>query len=113
MSCMSAKEISLARKFVAVLAVALLLLAAGVTILAAVVIVVIGFVRCRRVIYWCVMIAGFASLVFMVRRCEVRLPVPRFSAVGAELAIHGGDLRDRWTVAVGHDRRSWQYDCCI
>jgi hypothetical protein len=33
--------------------------------------------------------------------------------VGAELAIHGGDLRHRWTVAVGHDRRSWRYDCCI
>jgi hypothetical protein len=33
--------------------------------------------------------------------------------VGAELAIHGGDLRDRGTVVVGHDRRSWRYDCCI
>jgi hypothetical protein len=33
--------------------------------------------------------------------------------VGAERAIHGGDLRDRWTVAVGHDRRSWRYDWCI
>jgi hypothetical protein len=29
-----------------------------------------------------------------------------YEGVGAELAIHGGDLRDRWTVAVGHDRRS-------
>jgi CBS domain-containing protein len=37
----------------------------------------------------------------------------RRSGVGAELAIHGGDLRDRWTAAVGHDRRSWRYDCCI
>jgi hypothetical protein len=33
--------------------------------------------------------------------------------VGAELAIHGGDLRHRWAVVVGHDRRSWRYDCCI
>jgi hypothetical protein len=32
--------------------------------------------------------------------------------VGAELAIHGGELRNRWTVTVGHDRRSWRYDCC-
>ena len=31
--------------------------------------------------------------------------------VGAELAIHGGDLKHCWTVAVGHDRRSWRYDC--
>ncbi|HEY3689796.1 MAG TPA: hypothetical protein VGL46_05770 [Pseudonocardiaceae bacterium] len=30
-----------------------------------------------------------------------------------ELAIHGGDLRHRWTVAVGHDRRSWRYRCCV
>jgi hypothetical protein len=35
------------------------------------------------------------------------------TGVGAELAIHGGDLRHRWTVAVGHDRRSWRYHCCI
>jgi len=33
--------------------------------------------------------------------------------VGAELVIHGGDLRRRWAVAVGHDRRPWRYDCCI
>jgi hypothetical protein len=33
--------------------------------------------------------------------------------VGAELAIHGGDLRHHWTVVVGHDRRSWRYDCSI
>jgi hypothetical protein len=33
--------------------------------------------------------------------------------VGAELLIHGGDLRHRWTVVVGHDRRSRRYDCCI
>jgi hypothetical protein len=33
--------------------------------------------------------------------------------VGAELAIHGGDLRHRWTVVVRHDRRSWRYDCYI
>jgi hypothetical protein len=34
--------------------------------------------------------------------------------VGAELAIHVGDLRHRWTVANrGHDRRSWRYDCYI
>jgi hypothetical protein len=32
--------------------------------------------------------------------------------VGAELVIHGGDLRDPWTVVIGHDRRSWRYDCC-
>jgi hypothetical protein len=33
--------------------------------------------------------------------------------VGAELVIHGGDLRHRWTVTIGHDRLSWRYDCCI
>ena len=33
--------------------------------------------------------------------------------VGAEWAIHGGDLRHRWTVAVWHDRRSRRYDCSI
>jgi hypothetical protein len=33
--------------------------------------------------------------------------------VGAELAIHDGDLRHRWAVVVGHDHRSWRYDCCI
>jgi hypothetical protein len=33
--------------------------------------------------------------------------------VGAELVIHDGDLRHRCTVVVGHDRRSWRYDCCI
>jgi hypothetical protein len=33
--------------------------------------------------------------------------------VGAELVIHGGDLRHRGPVVVGHDRRSWRYDCCI
>jgi hypothetical protein len=43
---------------------------------------------------------------------EIRTLVLRL-AVGAELVIHGGDLRDRWTVAVGHDRRPWRYDCCI
>jgi ABC-type transporter Mla maintaining outer membrane lipid asymmetry ATPase subunit MlaF len=35
------------------------------------------------------------------------------AAWGAGLVVHGGDLRHRWTVAVGHDRRSWRYDCCI
>jgi hypothetical protein len=33
--------------------------------------------------------------------------------VGAEQLIHVSDLRHRWTVAVGHDRRSWRFDCCI
>src|SRR5947209_930926 len=33
--------------------------------------------------------------------------------VGAELAIHGGDVGHRGAVAVGHDRRSWRYDCYI
>jgi hypothetical protein len=33
--------------------------------------------------------------------------------VGAELVIHGGDLRHRWTVTIGHDRLSWRYDCYI
>jgi hypothetical protein len=33
--------------------------------------------------------------------------------VGAELAIHGGDLRHRWTVAFRHARGSWRYDYCI
>jgi site-specific DNA recombinase len=33
--------------------------------------------------------------------------------VGAESVIHGGDLRHRWPVVVGHDRRSWLYDCFI
>jgi hypothetical protein len=33
--------------------------------------------------------------------------------VGAELVIHGGGLRHRWPVVVGHDRRSWRYNCCI
>ena len=37
----------------------------------------------------------------------------RCTPVGAELAIHGGDLRHRGTVVVGHDRRSWRCDCCI
>jgi hypothetical protein len=37
----------------------------------------------------------------------------RQTPVGAELAIHGGDLRHLCPVAVGHDRRSWRYDCCI
>jgi hypothetical protein len=29
------------------------------------------------------------------------------------LVIHGGDLRHRWMAVVGHDRRSWRYDCSI
>jgi hypothetical protein len=33
--------------------------------------------------------------------------------VGAELVVHSGDLRHRWTVIVGHDRRPWRYDCYI
>jgi hypothetical protein len=33
--------------------------------------------------------------------------------VGAELVIHGGDLRYRWAAAVRHDRPPWHYDCCI
>jgi hypothetical protein len=33
--------------------------------------------------------------------------------VGAELVIHGGDLRHHWMAVVGHDRRSWRYDCSI
>jgi hypothetical protein len=33
--------------------------------------------------------------------------------VGAEPVIHGGDLRRCLTVVVGHDRRSWRYDCSI
>jgi putative transposase len=33
--------------------------------------------------------------------------------VGAELVIHGGDLRHRWTVTIGHDRLSWRYDCYL
>jgi hypothetical protein len=37
-------------------------------------------------------------------------PKPR---VGAEQLIHVSDLRHRWTVAVGHDRHSWWFDCCI
>lgn len=32
--------------------------------------------------------------------------------VGAKLAIHGDDLRCRWLVVIGPDRRSWRYDCC-
>jgi hypothetical protein len=35
------------------------------------------------------------------------------TTVGAELGIHGGDLRHRWTVTIGHDRLSWRYDCYI
>jgi hypothetical protein len=35
------------------------------------------------------------------------------AGVGAELVIHGGDLRHRWTVTIGHDRLSWRYDCYI
>lgn len=31
----------------------------------------------------------------------------------AELLIHGGGLRHRRGVVVGHDRRSWRYDCSI
>ena len=33
--------------------------------------------------------------------------------MGAELVIHGDDLRHRCPVGVGHDRRSWRYDWCI
>ena len=44
-----------------------------------------------------------------IRSSECRSQV----GVGAELVIHGGDLRCRWTVVVVHDRRSWRYDCCI
>jgi hypothetical protein len=33
--------------------------------------------------------------------------------VGAELVIHGGDLRYRWAVVIRHDRPLWHYDCCI
>jgi hypothetical protein len=41
------------------------------------------------------------------------LTTGEIAAVGAELVIHGGDLRHHWPVAVGHDRRSWRCDCCI
>ncbi len=34
-------------------------------------------------------------------------------ACGCRLVIHGGNLRHRWTQAVGHDRKSCRYDCCI
>jgi hypothetical protein len=37
----------------------------------------------------------------------------KYRGVSAELAIHGGDLPHRWAVVVGHDRRSWRYDCYI
>ncbi|MDQ3886911.1 MAG: hypothetical protein M3308_07890 [Actinomycetota bacterium] len=33
--------------------------------------------------------------------------------VGAELVIHGADLRRRWTVVVGHGHPLWRYDCYI
>jgi hypothetical protein len=33
--------------------------------------------------------------------------------VGAELVIHGRDLRYRWTVTVGHDHRMWRFNCSI
>jgi hypothetical protein len=33
--------------------------------------------------------------------------------VGAEQVIRVSDLRHRWAVVVGHDRRSWRFDCCI
>jgi hypothetical protein len=38
--------------------------------------------------------------------------LPELVPVGAELVIHAGDLRHRQTVVIGHDRRSWRYDCC-
>jgi hypothetical protein len=33
--------------------------------------------------------------------------------VGAELVIHGGDLRYRWARVIMHDRPLWHCDCCI
>jgi len=33
------------------------------------------------------------------------------SPVGAELVIHRGDLRHCGMAFMGHDRRSWRYDC--
>ena len=33
--------------------------------------------------------------------------------MGAELVIHGRDLRYRWTVTVGHDHWPWRFDCSI
>jgi hypothetical protein len=33
--------------------------------------------------------------------------------VGAELVIHGRDLRCCWVVAVRHDHWPWRFDCSI
>jgi putative transposase len=33
--------------------------------------------------------------------------------VGAELVIHGRDLRCCWAATVGHDRRPWWFGCSI
>jgi hypothetical protein len=49
----------------------------------------------------------------MIAGVATRLLYLVFRRVGAELAIHGGDLVHRWAVMVGQDRRSWRYDCCI
>lgn len=48
------------------------------------------------------------------RKHQVTARVTTFGTVqGAELVIHGGDLRYRWAVVIRHDRPLWHYDCCI
>ena len=44
---------------------------------------------------------------------SARVVAVRADGVGAELAIHGRDLRMSLDSAMGHDRRLWRYDCCI
>jgi predicted esterase len=57
--------------------------------------------------------AGRADRIAPPEQAE-RLAVITWSAgsqatrVGAELVIDSGDLRHRWAVVVGHDRRSWR-----
>jgi hypothetical protein len=39
--------------------------------------------------------------------------VPEVGVVGAELVIHGRNLRRCWAVTIGHDHRLWRFDCSI
>jgi len=63
--------------------------------------------------------SGHYGYCIETKRPWVQIPPPRRAEtpghrpVGAELAIHDGDLRHRWAVAVGNDRRPWEYDCYI
>lgn len=93
----SGQDIRLTRRFVSVLAV-VLLLAAGVTVLAAIAIVLIAFVRCRRVIYWWAILGRFVCSSLLGAGGPVATtPASRCGTVGCHLPDRPA-CRPRWEV---------------